>query len=590
MSQTYTSNDFNDIMNSLVLFMRNQDEFRDMNFDGSAITELLRVLSFNAQQQAFQNNFVYNELQLDSAQLRQNVTSIASRLGYTPSSATAAKLKVNITVTPSDPTIAPASLVLNGNNQFYSTKDGQTYIFSPDQTYSATLAGGVYLFTGVTLLQGIWTINGFLVQTQYGTESYVIPNGGVDVSTLQVTVRTSETSGDQVTYNQFKTAYDLGPTSNLFFIRENRDSLYEFKFGDGKFANRLNYGNVITARYLVTQGSAGNNIAGLSPVASIGGFYDISIAQVDTRSYGGADQEDIESIRTLAPISFATSGNAVTPGDYVGLAKKLFAETSDAIAWGGEDNVPPKYGYVYLSVIPKNSDILSSDQKASLVSILKQYNVGSVTPIIVDPVYTYINVNTTVKYRANALTISTDALKAKVVNYCQTYSANKMAIFGGVLDMSNLSDFINTIDASISGNYTLVTYEKRFLPNLNVESSYTIPFSHKISPNTINITGFTVADANSSGYTYNLYDDGNGNLKLQKTNLAGTVQMSGTFGTVDYTNGIVNIDSFQPNTLTDFYVTVACSCNPTDDQSMIGVKNSILKFNQINVTPVAVLK
>lgn len=590
MSQTYTSMDFDDIMASLVLFMRNQDQFKDLNFDGSAITELMRLLSFNAQQQAFQNNFVYNELQLDSAQLRQNVASIASRLGYTPSSATAAKLMVNITVTPSDPTSAPASLVLDGTNQFYSTKDGQTYIFSPDQAYSATLAGGVYLFNGVTLLQGIWTVNGFVVQTQYGSESYVIPNAGIDISTLQIAVRTSETSGTQVAYNQFKTAYDLGPTSNIFFIRENRDSLYEFKFGDGKFASRLNYGNVITARYLVTQGSDGNNISGLSPVASIGGFYDITINQVDVRSYGGDDQEDIESIRTLAPIAFATSGNAVTPGDYVGLSKKLFAETSDAIAWGGEENVPPRYGYVFVSIIPKNSETLSSDQKTALVGILKQYNVGSVTPIIVDPVYTYINVNTTVKYRANALTISTDALRAKIQNYCQTYSTTKMAIFGGILDMSNLSEFINTIDPSITGNYTLVTYEKRFVPTLNIESSYTIPFSHQISPGTINITGFTIADANSSGYTYNLYDDGNGNLLMQKTNLVGTVQISGNYGTVDYINGLVNVNSFQPNSLTNFYVTVACSCNPTIDQSMIGVKNSILKFNNINVTPVAVLK
>ena len=69
MSTNYSSNDFNDIMDSLVLFMKSQDEFTDMNFDGSAIRELLRVLAYNAQHQAFQNNFVYNELQIDSAQL-----------------------------------------------------------------------------------------------------------------------------------------------------------------------------------------------------------------------------------------------------------------------------------------------------------------------------------------------------------------------------------------------------------------------------------------------------------------------------------------------------------------------------------------
>lgn len=590
MSQTYTSNDFDDILNSLVLFMRNQNEFADMNFEGSAIRELLRVLAFNSQQQAFQNNFVYNELQLDTAQLRQNVASIASRLGYTPSSPTAAKLKVNITVTPSDPSSAPATLVLDGNNQFYSTKDGSTYIFSPDTAYSATLAGGSYLFTGVNLLQGTWTINGFLVQTQYGNESYVIPNGNIDTSTLQIAVRTSETSGDQVTYNVFKTAYDLGPTSQLYFIRENRDSLYEIKFGDNKFAKRLNYGNVITARYLVTQGSAGNNITGLSTVASIGGFYDITIEQVDTRSYGGADIEDIESVRTLAPIAFAASGNAVTPGDYVGLAKKLFSETSDAISWGGEDNVPPKYGYVFLSVIPKNSDVLSSDQKSALVDILKQYNVGSVTPLIVDPVYTYINVNSTVKYKAAQLNISTDALKAKVSDYCRSYSKSKMEKFGGSLDMSNFSDFVNTVDSSITGNFTQVTYEKRFVPSLNVESSYTIDFSHKITAGNIQITGFKVADAFSDGYIYSIYDDGLGTLKLKKTSTANTQILLDNVGTVNYNTGLISIVGFKPNLLTDLYITVSAYCNPADDQSMVGVKNSILKFNTINVTPLAVLK
>jgi hypothetical protein len=266
MSQTYSSNDFNDILDSLVLFMRNQDEFKDMNFDGSAIRELLRVLAYNAQQQAFQNNFVYNELQLDTAQLRQNVTSIASRLGYTPSSKTAARIKVNLVVRPANPAGAPASLVLNRDSQFYATKDGQTYVFSPDQAYNSILAGNAYSFSNVTLLQGIWTINGFMVTTQYGAESYVVPNGDVDTNTLEIAVRASESSGTQEIYNQFKTAYDLGATSKLFFLRENRDGLFEFKFGDNKFAQRLAFGNVITARYLVTKGAEGNNLSNLSPL------------------------------------------------------------------------------------------------------------------------------------------------------------------------------------------------------------------------------------------------------------------------------------------------------------------------------------
>ena len=589
MSQTYVSNDFNDILDSLVLFMRNQDEFKDMNFDGSAIRELLRVLAYNAQQQAFQNNFVYNELQLDSAQLRQNVTSIASRLGYTPSSKTAARIKVNLIVRPANVGAAPASLVLNRDAQFYAAKDGQTFIFSPDQAYTAILAGGVYSFTNVTLLQGIWSLNGFMVTTQYGTESYVIPNGDIDTNTLEIAVRTSESSGTQELYNQFKTAYDLGAASKLFFLRENRDGLYEFKFGDNKFAKRLGYGNVVTARYLVTRGSEGNNLSNLSPVSSIGGFYDIDITQVDVRSYGGADQEAIESIRTLAPISFAASGNAVTPGDYVGLAKKLFAETADAICWGGEDNVPPRYGYVFLSVIPKNSEVLSGSQKQDLINTLKQYNVGSVTPIIVDPTYTYVNVESTVKFKPDVLTISTAALQGKVDDYLRVFSADKMEKFGGALEMSRLSEFIDSIDIAIKGNYTQVSYEKRFVPTLNVAGSYVLDFGHKLEPGTVLAENFKVVDVDNAGYWYTIKDEA-GILKLYKSNNAGHELLDDDIGTVNYDTGVVQINDFKPNTLTNTYVQVRASCLPSDDQSLVGVRNAILKINNIETTLLAVNK
>jgi hypothetical protein len=591
MSQTFTSNDFTDIMDSLVLFMKNQAEFSDMNFDGSAIRELLRVLAYNAQQQAFQNNFVYNELQLDSAQLRQNVTSIASRLGYVPSSKTASRMKVNLTVTPSYLPSASPTLVITKDTQFYATKDGQTYILSPDTEYVANLSSaGTYLFNNVTLLQGTWALNGFLVQTQYGTESYVVPNIGVDVNTLEVAVRDSESSGAQVLYSQFKTAYDLDPLALLYFLRENRDGLFEFKFGDNKFSKRLTYGNVVTVRYLVTDGSLGNDLSNISPAGAIGGYYDININQIDARTYGGADQEDIESIRTLAPISFATSSNAVTGGDYVGLTKKLFVETLDAISWGGEANTPPRYGYVFVSVIPKHSESLSISQKSALSAILKQYNVGSVTPIIVDPEYTYINVDSTIKFKPTALNISTSALVVKVSDYFRIFSKDKMERFSGSLDISKFSEFINNIDLCVQGNSTRVSYEKRLVPPINVSSSYIVDFSHSIAPGSVNITGFKISDADFSGWTYHMIDV-SGVLVISKTKTDGTTKiLINNAGHVDYIKGVVSINGFTPNLLTDLYIKIKCSSPMTDDQSLVGVKNSILKINDINVTLLAVDK
>lgn len=589
MSQTFASNDFDSIMDSLTLFMRNQSEFKDMNFDGSAIRELLRVLAYNSQQQAFQNNFVYNELQLDTAQLRPNVTSIASRLGYTPSSMTAAQMKFNITVTPSDVTTAQPTLVLERDTKFYATKDGQTYIFSPDNPYVATLTDGKYVFTNVRLLQGIWTLNAFQVDTQYGNSSYTIPNLAVDTNTLEIAVRASETSGTQEIYNQFKTAYDIGPTAKLYFLRENRDGAFEFKFGDNKFAKRLEYGNIITVRYLVTSGASGNNLMGLTPAASIGGYYNVAMTAIDTRSYGGADSEDIDSIRTLAPITFAASGNAVTPGDYVALTKKLFPDTKDAISWGGENNVPKRYGYTFLSVIPKNSEVLSNTQKEELADLLKQYNVGSITPVIVDPVYTYINVNTTVKYRTNNLSITTASLIVKLMDYCKIFSKEKLEKFGGALDMFELSSFVNNVDGAIRSNLTNVSYEKRFAPTLDVSGSYILDFAHSIAPGSVKVTNFRIADIDSDGYVYSMIDK-EGILSIIKTKGDSTVVLIDKAGKVDYAAGVVSIEGFKPNYMTDIYVKVACSSPLSDDQSLFGVRNSLLKINEVKVNLVAVTK
>ena len=588
MSQTFASNDFNDIMESLTLFMRNQNEFKDMNFDGSAIREILRVLAYNAQQQAFQNNFLYNELQFDTAQIRANITSLASRLGYVPSSKSAARMMVNLTVIPSDISSANASLVLTKDVQFYANKDLETFVMSPDTEYSAALINGKYSFPNVTLLQGIWALNGFVITNELGNSSYVIPNSSIDSKTIQVAVRTSETSGVQTSFNRFESAYDLNPTSNLFYLRENRDALYEIKFGDNKFSKRLSNGNVVTVRYLVTKGDLGNNLSTISPASSIGGYYDIRIDYIDNMTYGGSDQEDIESIRALAPITFAASGKAVTSSDYAGLTKRIFPETQDCISWGGEDNQPPKYGYVFVSIVPKNSEYLSISQKAFLVKEMNRYNVGSITPVVVDPVYTYVNIDTKIKFKPTSLNTSTDALRSKVVDYCRIFSRQKMEKFSGTLDTSILSEFINNIDPSIKGNSTLISYEKRFTPMINVASSYLLDFSHILKEGTVNITGFTIPDIDSTGYTYSLKDKA-GILSLIKTKTDGMIiVISDNSGIVNYTTGIVRVDNFKPSSITNAYIVVKASSDVIDDQSLIAVRNSILKVNVVNVNLIAV--
>ena len=81
--------DFENIKGSLKRFLSNQNEFKDYDFEGSSLSILLDLLSYNTHYLAYNANFVANEMYLDTAQLRSSVASLAKLVGYTPNSARA---------------------------------------------------------------------------------------------------------------------------------------------------------------------------------------------------------------------------------------------------------------------------------------------------------------------------------------------------------------------------------------------------------------------------------------------------------------------------------------------------------------------
>ena len=95
-SVDFTKLDFNDIKSSLKSFLQKQDLFTDYNFDGSALSILLDVLSYNTMYYSFYANMIANEMFLDSATQRDNVVSLSKMLGYVPKSRTCASAKLEL--------------------------------------------------------------------------------------------------------------------------------------------------------------------------------------------------------------------------------------------------------------------------------------------------------------------------------------------------------------------------------------------------------------------------------------------------------------------------------------------------------------
>ena len=88
--------DFDLIKTNLKTFLQSQSQFQDYDFEGSGLSILLDILSYNTHYMAYLANMSTNELYLDSADIRNNIVSLAKMLGYTPNSPRAPKASIDI--------------------------------------------------------------------------------------------------------------------------------------------------------------------------------------------------------------------------------------------------------------------------------------------------------------------------------------------------------------------------------------------------------------------------------------------------------------------------------------------------------------
>jgi len=88
--------DFNDLKQQFKEFIEGQTEFQDYNFEGSALSQLLDIITFGIQYQQMYLNMATNELFLDTAQIDTNVFKLANTLNYIPKRKAAAYIWTGI--------------------------------------------------------------------------------------------------------------------------------------------------------------------------------------------------------------------------------------------------------------------------------------------------------------------------------------------------------------------------------------------------------------------------------------------------------------------------------------------------------------
>ena len=354
-----TELDFDQIKDYLKQSLRQSGEFNDYDFEGSGLSSILDVLAYNSHLSALKLNFALNESFLNTAQLRSSVVSHAAMLGYSVKSNRAAKafITINVTIGAGD---RPETIAIPRGFKFSSNYAGETYTFFLKESYVGYDDGfGNYTFqnadgdVSIPIYEGSFNTASFFVGEYIDGETFVISDTKIDTSTMTVEVFASPTSSSFISYQNINSVSNIDELSRIYIMNENPNGFYDLSFSDGKtLGRRPSPGEKIVIDYISTNDTISNGASVFVPIDVIslnGNEYSINISTVGNAS-GGAERESIESIRRAAPVAYSSQNRLVTANDYRAKILEKFPQVENCIAWGGETNIPKKFGVVFVSL------------------------------------------------------------------------------------------------------------------------------------------------------------------------------------------------------------------------------------------------
>ena len=541
--------DFEDIKVALKEYLRSQSDFTDYDFEGSALSTLIDTLAYNTYYTAFNTNMVVNELFIDSATLRDNVVAIAKQLGYRPKSATAPTAYVSFNVTYGNPT-TDTELILKKGTGFISSYDNNVYQYVVTDDVKAQVINNVATFTNVEVKEGTQLVNTFTVNTSLKSQRFILDNQNIDTNTIRVKVYPTGGSFSEP-YLVADNILGVDGTSKVFFLDEIEDERYEILMGDGVLGKKLENNARIEVSYLTTAGPESNGVRtfvfsgvlenpnGVSPSS-----FTTSITST-TAAAGGEEIESTQKIKYTAPKSYGTQDRAVTAQDYEAIVRQIYPATSDIIIFGGEDQVPPEYGKVFISLKPKDASYLTSLTKQSIVADLKKYVVASVEPKLVDPSILYVELTSKIYYNGSATDQTPAQIRDKVIGGVQSYlDTSDTEKFNGKFRHSKMVGVIDDADRSINSNLTEVTMRKDFYPSLNSTFYYEVCFQNAFDKDcdepVLSSTGFRVTEYP----TFDVYvEDRGGKIVLYRLDsvTGEKVVLDKELGDIDYDEGELKI-------------------------------------------------
>lgn len=560
----FSNLDFDQIKTSIKDYLRANSNFTDYDFEGSNLSTIIDTLAYNTYITSYNANMVTNEVFIDSATLRENAVSLARNIGYMPRSRRAAKMCISFQVSNLNDT---ASLTLNKGLVAVTAQSfgNANFVFSITQDITVPVSqGGIAEFNDIIIYEGTYLTQTYDVSSRNPNQKFILPNTGVDTTTINVSVRESSASTVTSKFNLYDSLIDIGPETKVYFIQEIDGERYELLFGDGIIGKKLEEPNQVNIEYIVSNGQFGNNVSFLSFAGSLttnnGSAITTGISQItiEGSSSGGAAIESVESIKKYGPRIYSSQNRAVTAADYEALIPTLYPEAESVSAYGGEELTPPQYGKVFISIKPINGVFLSNCLKDNLNAALEKYKVAGIQINLIDLGYLYIEPTSQVYYNDNLC--SADAAKTKAVNAIEKYAnSSELNRFGARFKYSKYQSIIDKSDSCITSNITTLEIRRDLNAKISSFAEYELCYGNRfriknhcrsISENAkngfnIKSSGFKVSGIADTVYLgdYPDINEKTGELFLFKLNSPrNPIIVKRNVGVVDYIKGEIKLN------------------------------------------------
>lgn len=508
--EIFTASTFGEIRVKLLDWLSNQDDFKDYDFAGSRLSVLVDLLAYNTLYiQQFANSALYESF-IRTAVMRSSIVQHAQDMGYFPSGKKSSKTTVRFTAAHANTGVR--AITIPKGTKFVGMVDKvDSYDFCTWEDVVIELGKNGQYIALLDLYQGSMTRTGMKYQKD---GKIIIRDKTLDRDLVRVYVNGAEWA-DWTN----KPMVSISGTANVYYMRETIDGDLEIYFGEGEGNTEIdetkglmmnNYvgglkpavGSEIIVEYMSTDGSAGNGALDITYVDTID---KIIVERVEENPYsdrdfvgsiGGGEPESEERIRELAPVLREAQRRCVTARDYETFVSYKFGNIVQAIQCFTDNEKP---GYAFIAIKPTSGLTLTTVQKEDIHNFLKEYNIATISPVVLDPNYLFVRQNVKVTYNLNELSETEEWLQGQVLNSIDDYYKKEVEIFNKSFHVSKMLKYVDNSDISILGSSASIGLVRE-LTNFYASPMSGIKFLNTIESRSVESSEFTFVESADVSY------------------------------------------------------------------------------------------